>query len=628
MKKTIAKRVIRIVVIVLIVGLVGTGVYFYMNFQNQMNYLTNLPMYRTSAVTNGDVLVGVTATGSITPQETVDVVIDWTGKVQEVFVERGDLIAEGDLIGSVVNESLGSDIASANNSLRQQEISLEKQKSNLTKTITAPEAGRIKDLKAMLGEDLSSTASAFGQVCWISPDSTMTMTFTAPYQYEKDDTFEVETKSGIRIRSTVTVSGDNKQITLDIHDDHMLEIGEEVTVFKPGENEILGRGTVSLKNGIKVTGSGKVTEILVNENDIVARGQELFRLDTSEAELSFESQTISVSDAQRKISDLRKDVGKSDIPAPISGVISALNLTKNTNCNTGTTVATIQSVDRLETVVNVDELDIAKISVGQKAEITLEALEGEVFTGTVTKIAVVGDNANGFATFPVTIAIDNPDRIKIGMSCEVTIEVDSAKEVVVLPVEAMSQDARGYYVQKITSYDPESAGEQYQNGLQNILTANGISLGNGGGSAPESGADEGIPVDGLPEGMQLPEGAEPPSDSMQGRPSGDGSFSINGSPMGGNQSPSNIPGLTAGRTVSSDAVTIEIVRVEVGLINENYAQILSGIEAGDIIAYSDSSGNSFLNMMMGGMGGGMSTTGSSVVVMDSGGPPRQSGGGR
>ena len=53
-----------------------------------------------------------------------------------------------------------------------------------------------------------------------------------------------------------------------------------------------------------------------------------------------------------------------------------------------------------------NELDINKVAVGQRVEITTEALSGQTFTGTVDKVNINGTTTNGFTTYPITIRLD------------------------------------------------------------------------------------------------------------------------------------------------------------------------------------------------------------------------------
>lgn len=95
--------------------------------------------------------------------------------------------------------------------------------------------------------------------------------------------------------------------------------------------------------------------------------------------------------------------------------------------------------------IKVDELDILKVSIGQKAQIKLDALQDETFTGTIVKIdngqtnaasAEAGDGTS--SKFAVRIELPHDERMRYGMSAKANITASEAKDVVLIPVAAVS----------------------------------------------------------------------------------------------------------------------------------------------------------------------------------------------
>lgn len=87
--------------------------------------------------------------------------------------------------------------------------------------------------------------------------------------------------------------------------------------------------------------------------------------------------------------------------------------------------------------ISVDELDILQYRVGMPAEISIDALAGEQFTGTVTKIAAVGTNSGGSSKFEVTVSLPYSERILPGMNASVVIRTGSTGMVVTVPAAAL-----------------------------------------------------------------------------------------------------------------------------------------------------------------------------------------------
>ena len=135
--------------------------------------------------------------------------------------------------------------------------------------------------------------------------------------------------------------------------------------------------------------------------------------------------------------------------------------TEGTDSGNEVTAFTISSSETMVLAVNVDELDINSVSEGQQAEITLDALEDETFTGTVTKVGGSASSSNsGVAKYTVEVEIPGDERMKEGMNASAIITIEKRENVVTIPVNALQE--RGTKVFVYTQADSEGnlAGEQ------------------------------------------------------------------------------------------------------------------------------------------------------------------------
>lgn len=117
----------------------------------------------------------------------------------------------------------------------------------------------------------------------------------------------------------------------------------------------------------------------------------------------------------------------------------------------GSSIASVAYEDELCVSAAISELDIAKIAVGQKARITLAAYPGEEFSGVVTDIAAAArDRYNGAVletVVDITVTPDIPDeRLKSGLSADVSVELCEPREICVVPYSAIGQDDAGEFV--------------------------------------------------------------------------------------------------------------------------------------------------------------------------------------
>ena len=120
----------------------------------------------------------------------------------------------------------------------------------------------------------------------------------------------------------------------------------------------------------------------------------------------------------------------------------------------GSVVFSVTPKEEISITISVDELDILRYSTGMPADITIDALPGESFTGTVTKIAAVGTNSGGSSKFDVTVTLPYSENFLPGMNATVVIHTGSTGEVVTSPAAAL-QD-RGSKSIVFTGYDEKN----------------------------------------------------------------------------------------------------------------------------------------------------------------------------
>jgi multidrug efflux pump subunit AcrA (membrane-fusion protein) len=116
----------------------------------------------------------------------------------------------------------------------------------------------------------------------------------------------------------------------------------------------------------------------------------------------------------------------------------------------------IANGDQMKVTVNVDELDIGSMEVGLQAQITLDAVENETFTGEITSVSGSASASNGVAQYPVEITFDKTEEMLSGMNASVEVIVEQAENVITVPLAAVTDEGDKSYV--YTGYD-ESSGE-------------------------------------------------------------------------------------------------------------------------------------------------------------------------
>lgn len=138
------------------------------------------------------------------------------------------------------------------------------------------------------------------------------------------------------------------------------------------------------------------------------------------------------------------EAGKNGISAEFNGVISDNQILEGATVSQGMQLLTVQSIDDVNVSVSLSKNVYEKVKEGQKATITFA---GQTYEGTVTKISRIassggagGSNQAATSTsITATVHIDNPDsNIFLGVEAKVSIHAAEAKNVVILPTEAVN----------------------------------------------------------------------------------------------------------------------------------------------------------------------------------------------
>ena len=202
--------------------------------------------------------------------------------------------------------------------------------------------------------------------------------------------------------------------------------------------------------------------------------------------------TNAVSAAQRSLASAQANLDQANakaasrtVTAPSSGSIVELNakvgatvtggmIMGESDTSGGKQCMQIADLSKMKVTVQVGEKDIAKIAVGQSANVTYPAFPDIVSQGTVTAIASVANsdaaNGGGGVTFNVDILIEAPDaRLKPGMTAEVSVVTEQLDDVVMVPTMAlMTEDGEHYYVNVAT----DDEGKQTRRVKVTVVTQN------------------------------------------------------------------------------------------------------------------------------------------------------------
>ena len=169
-----------------------------------------------------------------------------------------------------------------------------------------------------------------------------------------------------------------------------------------------------------------------------------------------QSAQLSVQNAQNSLQDAKDNLANYYIYAPFSGSVGKITAVVGDQVGSGTAIATILTTQKVCTIP-LNEVDAAKVQVGQKVVLTFNALPDLTVAGQVATIDPLGTVTSGVVTYNVQISFDTQDtRVKSGMSINAEIITNVVQNVIVVPNAAVKTQGTTKYVQVLVNNIPQT----------------------------------------------------------------------------------------------------------------------------------------------------------------------------
>jgi len=142
--------------------------------------------------------------------------------------------------------------------------------------------------------------------------------------------------------------------------------------------------------------------------------------------------------AQARVDAAQATLDLARLTAPFAGTVTEVIPLPGDQVSTGTMAFRIDDLSSLLVDVELSEIDINRVAVGQPVTLTFDAILGTEYEGQVTKVSQAGTVAGGVVNFTVTVElIDADERVKPGMTAAVNVVVQEIKDAVLVPNRAV-----------------------------------------------------------------------------------------------------------------------------------------------------------------------------------------------
>jgi len=610
--RAIKKWIKRLVLLAILCAAALFGAKAYI--QNQAANTQVEDSYDQAQVLRGAMRETVYGTGTTSARNQPNLLAEADGTLTDLRVSVGDQVYEGDILAVLTNEDIDDTITDLEFALwdLDAQITDTRAGSKVTK-IEAPIAGRVMAIYGRAGDDALAVFRREGALAIINTDERMRVELTAQegqlgltldekvtvisdYFYAEGTVVEL-TRQGTQ--AVITIMEEQLPVNKDFDGDGRADmILGTLCEIRNSDGETIGEGELQCNKPMAVSAfGGTITYVDAIMGEEVGRGERMFRLEDSPLTLTIENLRLQREAAAKELEDAIQQRENLIIVAPCDGVVASIDVAEGDEIVSGTLIGSILEGEDMNLTIAVDELDVVSVEIGQPVEITIDALSSLKIDGEVYKIAPVGTNSGGVTSYDVELTFDAEGTgVRSGMNATGEIQVASADDVLYVPVEALMTISNKTYVM---------VADGGTTTLADAAQSASSRRGNRGQGMPQMGGNmpnrDAFPAEGgMPEGMQAP-GAEHAQAVQREASVLDKAKNL------ANQAIEYVRAwLYEGVEVKNvQNATGSLVQVEIGMQNDDYVQITSGLNEGDVVLYTAAEANSsnMLSMMMGGMGG-------------------------
>ena len=395
---------------IIVIVVIGVGYYYEQKIKSTETTTT----YTLATVAKGTVITTVTGTGQVSANNQVSVTAQVAGTIDAINVKVGQKVATGQSLAHINSTS-------ATQSLRSAQLAYDQ-------LIQPPTAGNLTDSENSLAQSysnaFSSVASTFTDLQTIMPGLNTTLYGQTGFLSDQHSSYLTTTGQGYRDTAgqefdkanaeyqtvlteykTVSPAGATSSISQLLNDTQTLA-SNVVKTLKDTQNTItfIVNSQPSYDPKDVATAESDVTgwlgqatsdnsSLVSSQNGIDTNENSLNTLVGGPTSLQLQAQQLSLTEAEQ-------NYAYENVASPIDGTVALINATPAEQVSNGSAIATVVTPNEYATI-SLNEVDAAKVSVGQKATLTFDAINNLSIAGTVSEVDGVGTVSQGVVTYNV-----------------------------------------------------------------------------------------------------------------------------------------------------------------------------------------------------------------------------------
>lgn len=368
--------------------------------------------YETVAAAKGTLSAKVGATGTVRSNHSAELAWQTTGTVEVVKMKSGDRVQSGDTLASLAQISLPQNIILAQSDLLSAQQTLDELKNS------GVSRAKIEQTLADAQKALDDAQNKYDGLIYPRGSDTYI---------------------------------DNTQAKLDLANKRVSQLRKNYHLF-----ENLPDGDSRKAESLSALTSAELDrdQLVAQLNYVTGRPDEI---EAAQRKANYEVAKADVENAKRRLEQLQDDIdpvelasaearvmaaqallNNAHIIAPFGGTITDVEAKPGDQVSPGEVAFRLDDLSHLLVDVDVSEIDINSIAVGQTVEVSFDAVLGQSYQGVVAEVGRVGTVEQGAVNFTVTVELTDADEaVKPGMTAAVTIFVKEIKDVLLVPNRAV-----------------------------------------------------------------------------------------------------------------------------------------------------------------------------------------------
>jgi HlyD family secretion protein len=402
-----------IIVAIVILAVVALGGWFLKN----RNSSKTATQFQTVAVEKGTLTATIGATGTVRSNQTAVLTWQTSGTIGDVKVNPGDQVKTGEVLASLILPPLTQS---------NLETALVTAQENLAE-LTSPEAIANAKLAVTTAEtNVTNTQTALNnQLYW--KNEALIQSYYANFVIAKDSLDKAqEAYDSLNVGEYINNAYEANAYQRLYNAKQVYDNAKyyySLYSQKPTQRQMdEAQANVDLAKATLANAQAYLTVLNGGEMPAEAAGTAL---------LKFKQAQMAVQNAQ-------VNLDTANLTAPFGGTITEVSGLVGDQVALGVKAFRLDDLSEMKVDVQVSEVDINNVQIGQPVSLTFDAVSGKTYTGKVVEVAQAGDPVQGAVNFTVTVQLTNPDEnVKPGMTAAVTITVKQIKDVLLVPNRAV-----------------------------------------------------------------------------------------------------------------------------------------------------------------------------------------------